>query len=413
MDYKTTPKKGKNRHLKLEMVYDMDNIRLADKEARKGKSKKYGPRKFDKNREENLQNLRKSLITRRYHTMQPNFETRFCDTKVRVLSKVHYKYHIAHHAFMQVIGPTLDKSYYYESAASIKGRGIHYAKKHLEKYLRKHPNWKFYHTQLDFKKFYHYIVRQYLYNKFCGTFSDRGLRWFAHDIIWSLGNHNGLTPSDGNTGAGIGMYPVQPLINFYLNDFDRVISKIKNIKYIRYCDNSLLISTSKKTLEKAIKIILKWSRKIFCQPIHTNICIQNLSKEHPISFVGYKFYQNKTFIRNNVKKHFISKIRHSKGEILRRVLVSYKGWLGCCNAMGLWKNITHMESFQGFDTKPKEKYKLPISKKFKFVYKNKLYLWNYNQIIKDPSIPEWERGYSSVGMREKRLLSQRWKEETQ
>ena len=47
-------KKGKNRHLTLEMVYNMDNLRAADKEARKGKICKYGVRKFDKNREENL-----------------------------------------------------------------------------------------------------------------------------------------------------------------------------------------------------------------------------------------------------------------------------------------------------------------------------------------------------------------------
>jgi len=32
----------------------MDNLRKADREARKGKNKKYGPAKFDRNHEENL-----------------------------------------------------------------------------------------------------------------------------------------------------------------------------------------------------------------------------------------------------------------------------------------------------------------------------------------------------------------------
>ena len=408
-DYNVTPKKGKNRHIKLEQVYNMDNIRLADKNARKGKARKYGPRKFDKKKEENLQLLRKSIISREYKTMSPIFEERFCDTKVRVLSKVYYPYHVAHHAFMQVVGPVMHRSYYYESAASINGRGIHYAKKHLEKYLRKHPNWKIYYTQVDFKKFYHNVNRQKLYNKFCQTFTDEGLRWLAKDIIWSLGKHNGLGESDGTIGIGIGMYPVQPLINFYLNDFDRDVSGIKKIKMLRYCDNILLLSTDKKQLEKAIKTIFKWAYEIFCQPIHTNIGIQLLCENHPISFVGYKFYQNKTFVRNNIRKRFFRKFKQAKKDKLRQVLISYKGWYECCNALGLWRQVTHMHSYKGFNTKPKQKYKPEPMRKFQFIYKNNLYLWNYTQIIKNPSIPEKVRVPLFVGMNKQRLYSQRVK----
>ena len=46
--------RGKHRNVKIEQVYDMQNLKLAEKEARRGKGNKYGVRKFDKDKEGNL-----------------------------------------------------------------------------------------------------------------------------------------------------------------------------------------------------------------------------------------------------------------------------------------------------------------------------------------------------------------------
>lgn len=43
----------------------MDNLRLADEKARKGKRNTYGVRVFDKNREDNLLKLHEMLKTKR------------------------------------------------------------------------------------------------------------------------------------------------------------------------------------------------------------------------------------------------------------------------------------------------------------------------------------------------------------
>lgn len=59
---------GKHRNVKLEQVYDIQNLILAEKEARKGKGNKYGVRKFDKHREENFIALQKMIRERTYHT---------------------------------------------------------------------------------------------------------------------------------------------------------------------------------------------------------------------------------------------------------------------------------------------------------------------------------------------------------
>ena len=397
-------KKGKNRHLTLEMVYNMDNIRAADKEARKGKTCKYGVRKFDKNREENLIQLRKELMSLTYKTMQPVFEERFCDTKVRVLSKVHYRYHVAHHALMRIILPTLEKSYYYESSAAIKNRGIHYTKKHIEKYIRTRRNIKLYQVQVDFVKFYHHIQRDVIYNRLCKEFTNKGIRYLLKDIIYALGKHNGLYESDGTEGMGIGLYPTQPLINFYLNDLDRGICRIKKVKLFRYCDNLLMISPSKKSLEKALSYLSTYANNNLKQAIHTNYGIQTIDDRHPINFVGYKIYPMHTFVRNKTKYKFINKIKNSKNDTLRKVLVSYKGWLGCCNSLSLWKKITKLKSFNGFSTKPKKRYK-KINKKYKFIKNKQIYIWQYNHIKKCLYIPKKVKPCQFVLMKEKQKQS--------
>lgn len=345
--------KGKNRKITIQQVYEWSNIRKADREARKGKRSHYGVRVFDLRHRKNLRDLRLSIINGTYKTSKPTFKYKNCDHKTRVLSKVHYPDHVAHHALMQVILPVLERSYYYESAASIKGRGIHYAQQHVRKFIDKNKHKDLWYVHLDFVKFYHNVVRQKLYDRLCKEFNDPGIRKMLHDVIWALRNHNGLYPSDGSRGVGIGLYPIQPLVNFYLNDLDREISKFPNIKMFRYCDDILIIGFDTKSIQNVIDFIIKYAKEVLDQPIHTNIGIQKLDQVHPISFVGYKFYKQYTFVRNSIKKNFKNKLKTKVD--LHPILASYKGWLERCNGLKLWKKLTNMSKFSelNLQTPPK------------------------------------------------------------
>ncbi len=339
--------RGKHRNAKLSHVYDWDNMRVAYTEAAKGKSGHYGVRKFNRDWWRNMTELQESIANGTYHTGTPKFEERFCDKKVRTLAKLHFVDHVAHHAFKQEIMPTLNRSYYYESSASIPKRGIHYSVKHLQKFLYENRNKDLWHAQIDFVKFYHHINRQKIYEKFCQTFKDEGLRRMAKDIIWSLGNHNGLGESDGSEGMGIGFYPVQPLVNFYLNDLDREIAAIKGIKVYRYCDNILLVGTSAKVVWDAINLIKNYAANILNQEIHHNIGVQKLDEVHPINFIGYLFYKDHTLVRKDTKYKFKKKYKKYKDnpEKLKQVLSAYKGWLMHADGLHLWQTITVMNRF--------------------------------------------------------------------
>lgn len=338
--------RAKNRKVRYAEVFDILNLRNAEREARRGKSQHYGVRKWDRHAEDNLLQLQQEIATRTYHTTTPKMEARHCEHKTRILSKVYYRDHVAHHALMRVIMPVLERSYYYESAASIRGRGIHYSMKHVRRWIDLNQEQPLWWAQLDFKKFYHHINRSLLYQKLCRTFQDEGIRYMLHDVIYCMGNHNGLTESDGTEGLGIGLYPVQPLANYYLNDFDRKVSALPDVKMFRYCDNILLIGYTPRAVWHAINYIKEYADTVLHQPLHTNIGVQRLDDRHPIDYVGYQLYTDHTLIRKRMKEAFRHKLNHTTDPDTRHsVLASYKGCLEHANGLHLWQTVTKMKTF--------------------------------------------------------------------
>ena len=343
--------KGKNRNIKISQVYDINNIIAADLEARKGKQFNYGVLRFDKRREYYIQKIHKSIKDGTYHTGKVTFERRFCDKKFRILSKVHYYDHVAHHALMRVIMPVIHKSYYNESAASIKGRGIHYLLKHMKKFVQTNKDKDMWFSQIDFVKCYHHVNRQRLYDRLCKTFADEGIRNMLHDVIWALGDHNGLHESDGTEGVGIGLYPIQPLVNYYMNDMDREICKVKGIKMYRYLDNIYLIGFSTKAIKEAISVAKNFISLNLDQPIHENIGIQKIDNVHFVDAIGYKIYKDHVLVRSQTKYRFKRKCKKQKGKKRLQMLASYKGWLQYCNGLHLWQKTTNISSYRELDSK--------------------------------------------------------------
>lgn len=343
--------KGKNRHIKYEDVYKRENVELADKIARKGKSRNYGVRKFDKHKEANIDLISEQLRTKTFRTSEPRFERRFCESKWRILSKVNYMDHVAHHALLNVIQPYLIRSYHYESAASVKGRGIDYAIKHVRRYIDKHATVDLYWAQMDFVKCFHNINRQKLYDRLCLKFKDEGIRYMLHDILWALRDHNGLEPQDGSKGVGIGLTPVQPLVNFHFNDMDRAVSRIKGIKYFRYSDNVLVIGFTAKQVHEAITLVKEYASQVLDQPMHLNIGIQKLTDTKPIIFIGRKFFRTHTLLKNMTKYKILRKAKKLTGERWKQVMTSYKGMLMHIDGLHLWQKATNMKTFAELNIK--------------------------------------------------------------
>ena len=345
---------GKNRQVKLEQVYAWDNLVAAEKEARRGKSHKYGVRKFDRNREENLLKIQQMLMDGTYRTSKVKEEEQYCPCgKVRKLAKVPYcPDHIVHHALMRVIGPVITRSYYFDSAASIKGRGTEFSRRRVRRFIDQHKGSDIVFAKMDFTKFYQNIVQGLVYEELCRMFRDGGIRWLLREVVTAIGE-----------GLGIGLFPIQPIANLHLNRLDRLVGEGKKgrIHLYRYCDDLLIVGFDTKEVWQAVETVRRYAADVLRQPLHTNVNVEHVTNRTGIDFVGFVFYRDYTLIRKRMKQRFRRKSRRLEQRIAagdtqavvlkQQVLASYKGWLMHCNGHNLWKKITGMKNFSELNIK--------------------------------------------------------------
>ena len=114
----------------------MENLRLADEKARRGKLRSYGVKVFDRDRENNLLALHEALLTKTFKTSRYEVFT-VREPKERLIYRLpYYPDRIVHHAIMNVLEPIWLKVFPYNTYSCIKGRGINGAMKRVKEILR-------------------------------------------------------------------------------------------------------------------------------------------------------------------------------------------------------------------------------------------------------------------------------------
>jgi RNA-directed DNA polymerase len=166
-------------------ICSLENLRLADRKACKGKAKQIGVIRHHLNRENNILELHEVLLKRLYRTSRyVNFT--IYEPKEREISRLpYYPDRIVHHAIMNVLEKIFVSTFTADTYNCIKGRGIHKASYNLRRALVDVENTT-YCLKLDIKKFYpninHSILKQLLRRKF----KDRDLLWLLNEIITSI-----------------------------------------------------------------------------------------------------------------------------------------------------------------------------------------------------------------------------------
>lgn len=331
--------RGKHRKIRYSEVATMENIRAAEHEARKGKGCHLGVRRFDLNPEGNLTRIVSLLMTRTYHTSPVEKCVQKCPCgKERELSKVpHDPDHIIHHGGMRVIMPYLMRYFYQDSAASIKGRGMHYAARRTERYIDEHRKCgRLYYIKRDFVKFYHNIRQPLIYQHLCNLFGDAGIRYLLYEFVTAC-----------DTGLGIGLFPIQPLANTYTSPLCRILMARFKVRILIYCDDIVIISDDKREVWKASNFLDRYAKEVMQQPLHEEYGMQIIDEDHFLDFVGYRYYFGHTGLRKKMKRKFQQKMHRLK-EPLRRyqVATAYKGWLMHCDGMNLWRSVMGVGSYK-------------------------------------------------------------------
>jgi len=266
-----------------EKIYDMDNLILAEANARRHKKRKgrlpYGIRRFDKNSTRNLEELQQQLISGTFEpSVFQSMQVKADHGKIRDISKVPYfPDRILHHAVMNIINPYIEKKMIYDSYACVVGKGTMFGVRRIKEALkdRKGTEW---FLKIDIVKFYPTIDQDLTMQMLRKTFKDERLLNLIEKIIRSAPQ-----------GLPIGFYTSQPLANFVLSELDHFIKEKLRIKYyFRYCDDMVFMSDSKAILQEAYTIVSEKIEREFNQKLHTNYILARVGEPVPNETLRYR-----------------------------------------------------------------------------------------------------------------------------
>lgn len=304
-------------------IISIENLRLADQKARKGKQNTYGVKLFDLNPEGNFLILNELLSNKGYKTSEYDIFTVFEPKERQVYRLPYFPDRIVHHAIMNVLEPIFVSNFTADTYSCIKGKGIHAAAKAVKKSLKDIPGTT-YCLKLDIKKFYPSVNHECLKKLLRKKFKDADLLWLLDEII------------DSAEGLPIGNYLSQYLANFYLSYFDHWIKEDKAVKYyFRYADDMVIPAPSKDYLHSLLNEIKHYLNLNLKLQVKQNYQVFPV-EARGIDFVGYKFYHTHTLLRKQIKKNFAKMLKNNPNEAS---IASYKGWTKHCDAKHLIKTL--------------------------------------------------------------------------
>lgn len=310
-----------------EKIYDIENLRLAHKQARRGKSFYTEVKLIDENEDEYLYRLQDMLIHKTYHTSKYEVFEKKEGKKIRKIYKLPYfPDRICQWAIIQVIEPYLMRTLTDDTYSALPGRGVERARRKMVRALKTDPENTVWCLKIDISKYYPNVNIEKLKLKYRRLFKDNDLLWLLDEIL----------DSNPDTGVPIGNYISQYSGNIYLSNFDHRVKEVYHIKhYFRYMDDMVFLSSSKEELQNLIKEITKYLADEYDLKVKDSWSLFRV-EDRGIDFVGYVFRHDSIRLRKSIAhsiKKTSSKIRwrvNNDMELNRHLYFSFnslKGWL--------------------------------------------------------------------------------------
>jgi len=298
----------------FEKIVDIENIRLAHLNARKGKTGYTEVIMVDAEVDKYCYEIQRLLTTKEFTTAEYEVFVKKDKGKLRDIYKLPYfPDRIVQHAIMQVVEPIWKKSLIADTYQSIKGRGVH---KVLPKVVKAVQTGKVrYCLKMDVKKFYPSVDKEIMKLVVRKKIKCKDTLWLLDDII------------DSNCkGLPIGNYISQYLGNLYLSELDHKIKEVLGAKYYyRYCDDMIILGNTKDWLHQIrryiegalddIRLTLKRDHSV--RPVHLGVDV-----------LGYVVTPDQVRVRRSIKERM-------KRNYSVKNAPSYNGWLTHCDGYNL------------------------------------------------------------------------------
>lgn len=329
----------------FDKIISIENLKLADEKARKGKLHSYGVQLHDKNREANIIALHKSLKNGTFHTSQYHVFKIYEPKEREIFQLPYYPDRIVHHAVMNILEPIWVSVFTRDTYSCIKNRGIHACAKSLKKALLKDPGGTKYCLKIDIRKFYPSINHEVLKGVVRRKIKDGRLLELLDEIIDSntntdVGIKNYVTdPITGEIVATslnsvpIGNYLSQYLANLLLAYFDHWIKEVKRVKYYwRYADDIVALAADKESLHALLRDIREYMRGLQLK-VKRNHQVFPVDARG-IDFLGFVFYHDHTLLRKSIKQNLCRRVARLNKRKKKPTKAAFKqaicSWWGWC-----------------------------------------------------------------------------------
>jgi len=311
-------------------ICSYENLILAFKKAKIGKTKKRYVKRFKKDFRENILRLRKELLNKTYkpHPLK-TFILR--DPKTRKINKSIFRDRVVHHALINIIQYLFESGFIYDSHANQIGKGTLKAIERFDKFKRKvsrNNTRKCFILKADIKHYFEEINHDILMNILKIKIKDEKILWLIKLIL-----NNYVIGGKKIKGMPLGNLTSQFFANVYLNELDQFAKhKLRAKYYIRYVDDFVILHDSKDQLKKwknEIGIFLKEKLDL---ELHLNKS-QILKLEKGIKFLGFRIFNHHKLLRKSNMKHFERKLNQMKiileeGLLDREEIIEkLEGWL--------------------------------------------------------------------------------------
>ena len=305
-----------------ESICDIDNIKLAHKNARKGKTHYKEVKEVDANIDYYCNKIKLMLESKEFRNSTYTIFTKNDKGKKREIYKLPYfPDRIIHHAIVQVLETIWKNTLIKDTYQSIKGRGLHKAVKKIQTLVH-NSDTPLYYLKIDINKFYPSINNLILKQVIRKKIKCKDTLWLLEVII------------DSTRGVPIGNYLSQYFGNLYLSSLDHKVKEYCRAKYYyRYCDDIVVIHSTKFILWFIFSIITSKLTKLALR-VKPNYCLRPITNKIGLDFLGVVIYANYSKIRRRIKYNFIKQIKYFNN---LKSLASYKGWLMLCDSYNLTK----------------------------------------------------------------------------
>lgn len=309
-----------------EKIFAMDNIRLAHRNARKGKRYYSAVRMVDANPEYYFAQIHTLLKDKTFQNAPYRVFKRWCSGKEReIFCLPYFPDRIIHHCVMQVLEPIWRGIFIRDTYSSIRHRGIHDGVRRVKLALQDTSNTQ-YCLKIDVRKFYPSVDHCALKIIIRKKIKCQNTLWLLDTII------------DSTLGIPIGNYLSQYFGNLYLSYFDHWMKESLRVKYyFRYCDDVIVFHKCKETLHVLLLKIREYFGGRLALLVKDNWQVFPV-RVRGVDFLGYRFFHHYCLLRKSIVKRFKRRVALIQlyrdklpSSLIINSVMSYLGWMKYAN----------------------------------------------------------------------------------